>query len=154
MVVVLVNIRSAWNVGSIFRSSDAAGIDKIFLCGITPEPIDRFGNPRKDIAKVALGAEKTVSWEKSSRVVKTIDKLKKDGYTIIAIEQNKNSCPYDKIKPKNKTAIVLGNEVKGLPLAVLKRADKIGEIPMRGKKESLNVSVAFGIIVFEMIKKT
>ncbi|MBU1146552.1 TrmH family RNA methyltransferase [Patescibacteria group bacterium] len=154
MVVILHNIRSTHNVGSIFRTADAAGCEKIYLCGITPTPTDRFGRANEKIAKVALGAENWVKWEKISRTTAILDKLKKEGYKIFAIEQSKKSIPYNKLKIKNfKVALILGAEVDGLPPAVLRRADKILEIPMRGKKESLNVVVAFGIVVFNLTNK-
>ena len=156
MVVILHNIRSTHNVGSIFRTADAAGCEKIYLCGITPAPVDKFGRVNEKISKVALGAEEWVAWEKIGRTAAIIDKLKKDGYTIFAIEQNKKAVPYFKVKMKRgttKTALILGAEVSGLPLQVLRRADKILEIPMRGKKESLNVAVAFGIVVFNLMNR-
>ncbi len=168
MVAILYNIRSLHNVGSIFRTADAAGIEKIYLCGITPVPTDTFGKPRQQLTKVSLGAEKYVEWEKVKSTAKLIDRFKKEGYKILAIEQSKKSIPYHKI-PKSyflnsKFCLILGNEVKGLPLSILKRADKILEIPMRGAiirhanhprrtgrgKESLNVSVAFGIVAFHL----
>jgi tRNA G18 (ribose-2'-O)-methylase SpoU len=108
------------------------------------------------ISKVALGAENWVEWGKVGRTAAVVEKLKKDGYKILAIEQNKKSVPYYKLKVKNeksKVAMVLGAEVWGLPPTILRRADKILEIPMRGKKESLNVAVAFGIVVFNLINK-
>jgi 23S rRNA (guanosine2251-2'-O)-methyltransferase len=144
MIVILHNVRSLHNVGSIFRTADAVGIEKIYLCGITPEPVDKFGRLRQQLAKVSLGAEKSVPWEKVVGTTRLIDRLKKDKWKIIAIEQNKRSIPYFKIKAKDlepKTALILGNEVSGLSQSVLERADKILEIPMKGKKESLNVSV-------------
>lgn len=150
-MAILHNIRSLHNVGSIFRTADAAGVEKIYLCGITPAPTDKFGKIRPQFAKVSLGAEKYVAWEKCASASRVIEKLKKDGYKIFAVEQAKNSIPYYKVKAKNlklKAAFVLGNEVRGLPKSILKRADKIIEIPMRGKKESLNVAVALGIVVF------
>lgn len=151
MVVILHNIRSLYNVGSIFRTSDAAGCEKIYLCGITPAPIDVFGKPRQQLTKVSLGAEKYVEWEKVKSAGKLIDKLKKQGYKIFSVEQSKKSVPYCKLAMKNKkTALVLGNEIRGLPGSILKRADKILEIPMKGKKESLNVAVAFGIVIFHL----
>ncbi|MBI5071908.1 TrmH family RNA methyltransferase [Candidatus Falkowbacteria bacterium] len=169
MVVILHNVRSTHNVGSIFRTADAAGCEKIYLCGITPAPIDRFGRENEKISKVALGAEKWIAWEKFGQTAKLIDKLKKparnasaivaggDGYKILAIEQSRRSIPYQKIKltkkDSAKIALVVGNEIKGLPPAILRRADKILEIPMRGKKESLNVAVAFGIVAFDLINK-
>lgn len=156
MIVILHNIRSLHNVGSIFRTADAAGVEKIYLCGITPAPIDAFGRPRQPLVKVSLGAEKYVEWEKVKSTTRLIDKLKKDGYKIFAIEQDKKSIPYYRAKRQSpsanrKIALVLGNEIKGLPPSILKRADKILEIPMRGQKESLNVAVAFGIVVFSLI---
>ena len=155
MVVILYNVRSLHNVGSIFRTADAAGVEKIYLCGITPGPVDVFGKPRQQLTKVSLAAEKYVKWEHYKSTSRLIDKLKKDGYKIFAIEQSKKSVPYYKI-PKSyilysKFCLVLGNEIKGLPASILKRADKILEIPMRGKKESLNVAVAFGIVAFHII---
>ena len=152
LVVVLHDIRSLHNVGSIFRTADAAGVSKIYLCGITGSPLDRFGNVRPDVAKVALGAEKTVPWEHSARTAMVLKKLKKEGYRIVALEQSKDSVPYyEPLTAHNKLALVLGNEVKGLPPSVLKAADITMEIPMRGEKESLNVSVAFGIAAFALV---
>ena len=154
MIVILHDIRSLHNVGSIFRTADAAGIKKIYLGGITPGPIDQFGKYRLPLTKVSLGAEKYVAWEKVKSTVVLIDKLKKNGYKIFAVEQSKKSIPYYKL-PKSyilnsKFCLVLGNEIKGLPQSILKRADKILEIPMKGRKESLNVAVAFGIIAFHL----
>jgi len=128
-------------------------VEKIFLGGITSAPVDVFGKPRQPLTKVSLGAEKYVPWEKVKSTTTLIDKLKKQKYQIFAIEQSKKSVPYFKIKNKNlksKITLVLGNEIKGLPSSILKRADKILEIPMKGKKESLNVAVAFGIVVFNL----
>lgn len=162
MIVILYNIRSLHNVGSIFRTADAAGVEKIYLCGITPAPIDTFNRPRQQLIKVSLGAERYVKWEKVKSATKLIDKLKNPpaggDYKIFAVEQSKKSIPYYKLKTGNamtrhsarKVALVLGNEIKGLPASILKRADKILEIPMRGEKESLNVAVAFGIVVFHL----
>ncbi|MEK7566128.1 MAG: TrmH family RNA methyltransferase [Patescibacteria group bacterium] len=160
MIALLYNIRSLHNVGSIFRTADAVGIKKLYLCGITPAPADVFGRPRQQLTKVSLGAEKYVEWDASARsaqaTVKLIDKLKKEKYKIFAIEQSKNSIPYNKLKysktkkPENKIALIVGNEIKGLPKSILKKADKILEIPMHGRKESLNVSVAFGIVAFHL----
>lgn len=154
IVVVLQNIRSLHNVGSIFRTADAAGVSKLYLCGITPSPINIFGALEPKLTKSSLGAEKHVQWEKQHSPAATIKKLKKEGYKIYAVEQDKESISYTKIKPlKNeRVALIMGNEVKGLPKNILNLADKILEIPMHGKKESLNVSVAFGIVVFEFAK--
>ncbi|MEK7149418.1 MAG: RNA methyltransferase [Patescibacteria group bacterium] len=151
MIVILHNIRSLHNVGSIFRTADAAGVEKIYLCGITPKPIDELGRQREQLTKVSLGAEKYIKWEYVKSTNPLISKLKKEGYKIFAIEQNKKSIAYYSLKAisyKPKVALVVGNEVKGLPKSVLNKADKILEIPMYGKKESLNVAVAFGIVAF------
>lgn len=169
MVAILYNIRSLHNVGSIFRTADAAGVEKIYLCGITPAPFDEFGRLRTQLTKVSLGAEKYVEWKHVKSTTWLIDKLKKEKYKILAIEQNKKSIPYYKANSKgqranSRIALIIGNEVKGLPFSILKRADKILEIPMRGAvvrhanhprrtgqgKESLNVSVAFGIAAFHL----
>lgn len=159
MIVILHNIRSLHNVGSIFRTADAVGAEKIYLCGITPKPIDEFGRPRQQLIKVSLGAEKYISWEYCKSTARLIDKLKKEKYKIFSVEQDKKSIPYYKIKIKNtmmchsvaKIALILGDEVRGLPKSILKKSDKILEIPMAGKKESLNVGVAFGIVAFYLI---
>lgn len=165
LVVVLYNIRSLHNVGSMFRTADGAGVEKIYLCGITPTPLDGFGRIRPQLAKVSLGAEKNVPWDVSAHstgsgqarstraILKLLEKLKKDGYKIFAIEQDKKSIPYYKLKienSKSKIALMLGNEVRGLPHSILKFSEKILEIPMLGKKESLNVSVAFGIVAYHL----
>lgn len=153
VVAILHNIRSLHNVGSIFRTADGAGIKKLYLCGATPSPLDRFGESRQQLAKVSLGAEKYVVWESAKSAATVIKKLKKDGYKILAVEQSSGSIPYFKLPAKfyilhSKFCLVVGNEVRGLPPSILKLADKILEIPMRGRKESLNVSVAFGIMAY------
>jgi 23S rRNA (guanosine2251-2'-O)-methyltransferase len=154
IVAILDNIRSVHNVGSIFRTADAAGVAKIYCCGITPGPRDRFKKIRADFAKVALGAEKSVEWEMAQNTEDTIVQLKKDGWKVFAIEQAVNSVPYNSIRKSyilnRKSCLVVGNEVSGLSESVLKLSDAILEIPMRGKKESLNVAVAFGIVVFHL----
>ncbi len=152
MIVVLNNIRSLHNVGSIFRTADSAGIAKLYLCGYTPAPCDEFGLPRGPLVKTALGAEQTVPWEKCASTTRLLDKLRAAGYKVYAVEQHKNSTPYQRLHLSKKqwaaAVLVMGNEVKGVSPAVLKRADKILEIPMYGQKESLNVSVAFGIVAY------
>ncbi len=150
-VVVLDNIRSVHNVGAIFRTADALGISKIFLCGITPTPIDRFGRERNDFHKCALGAEKTVSWEYHSSTLFVVEQLKKESYTVVCVEQEKSSIDYKSVTPKNKTCFVFGNEVEGVSKEVLEQADQIAEIKMRGEKESLNVSVTFAIVMFRIL---
>lgn len=154
MIAILHNIRSMHNVGSIFRTADAVGIEKIYICGITPTPLDRFGKIRQPISKVSLGAENYISWEYFYSASRLINRLKKEGYQIFSIEQSSQSVPYHKLKTdniKSKTALVVGNEISGLSQSILKKSDKILEIPMLGKKESLNVSVAFGIVAFKIL---
>ncbi len=151
-ILILPDIRSAINVGAIFRTADAVGIDKIYLTGFTPRPTDKFGRIQKDIAKSALGAELIVKWEYKKSLPVVISKLKQEGFQIIAIEQDDKSIDYRKVKTKNLTAIILGGEVKGLSKNVLDKCDVIAEIPMHGKKESLNVSVACGVALFRMLR--
>ncbi|MFA6095090.1 MAG: TrmH family RNA methyltransferase [Candidatus Paceibacterota bacterium] len=149
--IILPDIRSAHNVGSVFRTADATGVSKIFLCGCTPTPLDHFGRPRKDIAKVALGAEKTIEWEYVKSTAIVLRKLKKEGVQIVAIEQADNSVDYKKVKPQFPVAIMFGNEVEGVSKKLLKQADVIAEIPMKGEKESLNISVSAGIALFRIL---
>ena len=152
LFAILHNIRSLHNVGSVFRTADGAGVSKIYLTGYTPSPLDEMGRVRKEIAKTALGAEKSVPWEAVRNISKLIKRLKKDRVQIIALENIKNAVDYHKFKPKFPMALVLGNEVRGFSRALLKKADAVIKIPMRGKKESLNVSVAFGIAIYELLK--
>ncbi len=151
MVAVLHNIRSIHNVGSIFRTADGAGIRKLYLCGITPTPMDRFGKLREDFGKVSLGAEQTVLWEHVATTSRTIKILKSEEYEVVAVEQSVRSIDFEIYRPKSKKiALLIGNEVRGLTPSILKKSDTILEIPMRGKKESLNVSVAFGIVAYHI----
>ncbi len=150
-ILILHNIRSVENVGAMFRTADAAGIDKIYLTGYTPAPIDRFGRKRKDLAKSALGAEEFVSWEHKKTIAPLLAKLKKENYFIIGIEQDTKSVNYRKVKIKNKNVFIVGTEVTGIPKNILKKCDVIAEIPMHGKKESLNVSVALGVALFGVL---
>jgi len=151
IAVLLHDIRSTHNVGSIFRTSDVLGVNKIYLSGYTPTPIDKYNRARKDIAKVALGAEKDISWEYTNDPKIIIKKLKKEGYQVVAIEQDKKSLDYKKIKIKKPVLFVVGNEVDGVEKSILSLCDTIAEIPMRGNKESLNVSVAFGIALARIL---
>ena len=150
-IVILNDIRSVENVGAMFRTSDALGIDKIYITGYTPAPVDRFGRKRTDLAKSALGAEETMLWEQKKSIVALITKLKKEGYLIIAVEQDPKSIDYRKVKSSAKNVFLMGNEVTGIPKNLLKKCDVIAEIPMQGKKESLNVSVAFGVALFRIL---
>jgi 23S rRNA (guanosine2251-2'-O)-methyltransferase len=149
--VLLHDIRSTHNIGSIFRTADAAGVKKIYLSGFSPSPVDRFGRARKDIAKVALGAEKGILWEEVSSPVDLIKKLKKEGFEIIGLEQDQKSVDYKKIKISTPTLFIVGSEVEGIDKKILSLCDTIVEIPMMGEKESLNVSVAFGVALFRML---
>ncbi|MEA3399393.1 MAG: TrmH family RNA methyltransferase [Patescibacteria group bacterium] len=151
-ILILPDIRSAQNVGAIFRTADAVGILKIYLTGYTPCPVDKFERKRKDISKAALGAEKTIPWEYKKSTSILINKLKKEKYTIIAIEQGDESVDYKKIPLKEKMVFIIGNEVKGLSKKILNKCDYIAEIPMKGQKESLNVSVATGVALFRILK--
>ena len=147
-IVIFHNIRSVENVGAMFRTADAAGVSKIYLTGYTPAPTDRFGRKRSDIAKSALGAEEYVPWEQRRNIFPLLGMLKREKYSIIGIEQAKNSIDYKRVKLKNRNVFIVGPEVTGIPKNILKKCDIIAEIPMRGKKESLNVSVALRIVLF------
>lgn len=153
IVVVLDGIRSVHNVGAIFRTSDALGVSKLFLCGITPTPVDRFGRERTDLHKAALGAEKSVGWEHVSSALKCVTKLKAEGYTVVSVEQSDDSVDYKSVSLTGKTAFVFGNEVEGVSNELLELSDIIAEIPMSGMKESLNVSVSFGVAMFRMLNR-
>lgn len=151
VAVLLHDIRSTHNVGSIFRTSDALGVDKIYLSGYTPSPIDKYGRARKDIGKVALGAEKTIVWEYEEDPKKIIKNLKREGFQVVCVEQDKKSVDYKKLKVKEKVLFVMGNEVLGVDKKILELCDDVVEIPMRGEKESLNVSVAYGVALFRIL---
>ena len=166
LVLMLHNIRSVHNVGSIFRTADAAGVSKIILSGYTPAPLDRFGRERKDFTKVSLGAEASVPWQQVKSLATMLTQLKKEGYTLAALEQDKNSTPLfayanksrrsevgTPTKASENIALIVGNEVRGISPALRKKRDVLLEIPMRGKKESLNVSVATGIALFALLRK-
>ena len=149
-ILILHNIRSTHNVGSIFRTADAAGVSHIYLSGYTPAPLDRFGRVEKGIAKTALGAEMAIPWESTKELAKLLTRLKQERVTLIAIEQGVRAVDYKKIKAPARSAFIVGNEVRGLSRNILSRCDIIAEIPMKGKKESLNVAVATGIGLFRM----
>lgn len=156
MIAVLHHIRSVHNVGSILRTCDGAGIRRAYLCGITATPIDKYGRARPDIAKVALGAEKSVHWEYAYSTENIIQSLKRDGYYCLALERNSRSqClqSYPVSVDADHLVIVVGNEVEGLPQSVLAVCDDIIEIPMHGSKESLNCSVAFGVAVYVLLER-
>ena len=150
VVGILHNIRSAHNVGSMFRTADAAGIAHLYLTGYTPTPLDRFGRTEKHIEKTALGGEKSVLWSHEASVSRLLVRLRKEGYKLIALETGINATHYRKMKGGSRTALIVGNEVRGLSSATLGFVDMVAEIPMRGKKESLNVAVSFGIGLYEL----
>ncbi|MDX2045595.1 MAG: RNA methyltransferase [Chitinophagaceae bacterium] len=149
VVVVLDNVRSMHNVGSIFRTADAFLIEGIYLCGYTPRP------PHRDINKTALGATETVSWKYYSGVLDAVKELKTAGYELWAAEQAENSYKLQDagFSTGNKIAIVFGNEVEGVSNEVLELCDGCIEIPQQGMKHSLNISVAAGIVLWEIYKK-
>ncbi|TAJ15186.1 TrmH family RNA methyltransferase [Patescibacteria group bacterium] len=147
--LILHNIRSTQNVGAIFRTGDGAGVDMVFLSGYTPTPLDKFNRSNTKIAKTALGAEKSVSWEHHKSPTTLIRKLKKEGVRIIGVEQSARSVSYTAWKPHAPIAVIFGNEVLGVSKQLLALCDEVVEIPMHGGKESLNVSVAAGIILFK-----
>ncbi len=153
--VWLHNIRSVHNVGSIFRTADAVGIDHIYLSGYTPLPIDRFGRARADMAKVAIGAEKVVSWSQIENPQEFFNDKK--SVLLIGIEQDEESIDlFDfelKKRNPNEVIIVMGEEVAGMEDWQRVQCDQLLEIPMRGTKESLNVSVAFGVAAYQVFKK-
>lgn len=149
--IILHNIRSVQNVGAIFRTADAAGVSHIYLTGYTPTPLDRFGRARTDFIKASLGAEKTVPWSQHKTATAVISKIKKEGYVVYAVEQDKSSIDYRTAPRPEMLAIIMGNEVLGVSPALRKQADKIIELPMLGKKESLNVSVTAGIVLYHFL---
>lgn len=149
-VVIAHNIRSLYNVGSIFRTADAFGLSKIYLTGYTGKPENAVQKQR--IAKTALGAEDFVSWEYKKSAVVLIKKLKAQGYKIIALENNVISKKLPIGKTKFPVALLLGEETKGVVAGLLELCDEVLEIPMQGQKESLNVSVAFGIAAFALTR--
>ena len=151
VAVLLYDIRSTHNVGSIFRTCDALGVSKIYISGFTPTPLDRFGRERKDIAKVALGAEKSIPWEYVKDPKDLVKKLKVKKFQVIGIEQAENSVDYKKVKVKYPVLFIMGSEVEGISKDLLSLCDIVAEIEMMGDKESLNVSVAFGVALFRML---
>jgi tRNA G18 (ribose-2'-O)-methylase SpoU len=152
-IAVLDNLRSVYNVGSIFRTANAVGIEKIYLCGTTPTPVDKKGERRKDFAKVALGAEDIVAWEYKEDTLATLQEIHTQGSYIVALEQDKDSVDYKAITLDTKKDIVfvIGPEVTGMSQEVLQECDVVAEIPMLGTKESLNVTIAFGIGVYRIL---
>lgn len=154
--VWLHNIRSVHNIGSIFRTSDAIGVNHIYFSGYTPLPIDRFGRARMDMGKVAIGAEKNIAWSKLENPKEEMRHLQKEGYYFIALEQTKQSLnlfEYSIPEDVSQIILLLGEEVSGLEDWQIELCNECIEIPMYGKKESLNVSVAFGIVGYYLAQK-
>ncbi|MCA9354077.1 MAG: TrmH family RNA methyltransferase [Candidatus Kaiserbacteria bacterium] len=146
--LILENIRSAYNVGAIFRTADAAGVSKIFLIGYTPAPIDRFGRVQSEIEKTSLGASQTISWEHHKSALPVVADLQEEGVSVVAIEQTSESVSLPTFSVPKHVAYVMGNEVEGVSKEVLDMVDQVVDIPMLGMKESLNVSVATGIVLY------
>ena len=149
IIIVLDNIRSLNNIGSVFRTSDAFLVEKIYLCGITATP------PHKDIHKTALGSTDTVDWEYIENTVELVEKLKAENYKVISIEQAENATMLDQFNPETNTkyALVFGNEVKGVSQKVVNASDLVIEIPQYGTKHSLNISVSCGVVVWDVFSK-
>jgi 23S rRNA (guanosine2251-2'-O)-methyltransferase len=139
LILLAYNIRSLWNVGSLFRTCDCFGIEKLILAGYTATP------PRREISKTALGAEEWIPWEHAPDAASIMTSLKSNGWKIVALEQSPQSVPLERYKPSEKTCLIVGHEVLGVPKDLLALCDDVIEIPMLGKKNSLNVSVAAGI---------
>lgn len=148
IIVLLENIRSGYNVGSLFRTGDAFLIEAIYLVGYCPIP------PHKEIKKTALGAEETVSWKHFNTSAEAIDELKKEGFTVYAVEQVENSTMLHHIHydAGQKLAIVLGNEVTGVEVSTLLACDGVIEIPQLGMKHSLNIATAAGVVLWELVR--
>lgn len=157
--LLLPNIRSAQNVGTIFRTAEAFGVDEILLSGYTPQPIDRFGRERPDIAKAALGAEKMLPWKFVEDVERFLQKEKAQGFYLVGLEQETGSVELgslkevQKIKNQKNLILIVGNEVDGIDQDIRNLVDVFVEIPMFGKKESLNVAIATGIMLWEFLGK-
>lgn len=141
------NIRSMHNVGAIFRTSDGAGVDKLFLTGYTAIP------PRVEITKSALGAETWIPWEHEKDPLTVISRLRRDTVSVVALEQTKDAIEISEFTPTFPLCLVVGNEINGVPDDILQQCDTVVQLPMRGRKESLNVSVAFGIAAYEIAKQ-
>jgi 23S rRNA (guanosine2251-2'-O)-methyltransferase len=147
VAVLLDNLRSLYNVGSFFRTADAAGIEKLYLSGITASP------PHRGISKTALGAEETVSWEKAPSAIDLVAKLRERQYEIAAIETSNHAVDLFDWQPNFPVCVLFGHEVDGLPAELIDYADRHVRIPMLGMKHSLNVSTAGGIVIYELMRK-
>jgi len=148
IVIILDNVRSLHNIGSIFRTADAFAVEKIFLCGITAQP------PHREINKTALGATESMEWEYYPKTEDALYQLKEIGYEVFVVEQTTNSLKLDQFQsnPKQKIALIFGHEVNGVAQKIVNLADQVIEIPQSGTKHSLNISVSVGIILWETYK--
>jgi len=149
--LIIHNVRSAHNVGSLFRTADGMGVSKIFLTGYTPAPLDRFGRKDAKLSKVSLGAEEIVPWEQKE-IHELIHELKLHKYEVVALEQSPHAIPLSEYAPKQSVALIVGNEIDGVTEDILSLCDVTVEIPMKGEKESLNVSNAGAIALFAISK--
>lgn len=147
IVIVLDNIRSLNNIGSVFRTADAFLIEAVYLCGITAQP------PHREIQKTALGATESVDWEYFTTTTEAINYLKTKGYKIAAIEQAKNSIMLNEFIPNKKLAVIFGNEVNGVEQEAINLSDYVIEIPQQGTKHSLNISVSCGVVIWDLVNK-
>jgi len=146
--IILHNIRSAYNVGAILRTADAVNVEHVYFSGYTPCPIDRYGRVRSDIAKTALGAERYMSWSVHTYPVEAIEQVRTHGYALTAVEQAPTAVSLYEYNPPKKVCWVFGNEVYGVSQHIQDRCDDVMYIPMMGTKESLNISVAVGVVLF------
>jgi tRNA G18 (ribose-2'-O)-methylase SpoU len=149
--IILENIRSAQNVGAILRTSDAIGVSKVWMVGYTPAPIDRYGRPVPDLLKTALGAEQTVAWEQREDMASLLAELKERGFRVVAVEKKDGAKDYKQCELSGPTVLIFGNEVDGVSEEACERADDIISLPMRGKKESLNVATTAGIVLYRLL---
>ena len=149
IIVILDNVRSLNNIGSVFRTADAFLIQKIYLCGITAKP------PHKDIQKTALGATETVEWEYVAEALEVVEKLQQQGVKVYSVEQAENAVFLNEFQPQKETtyALVFGNEVKGVQQKVVSASNGVLEIPQLGSKHSLNISVSAGVVLWDVFSK-
>lgn len=145
------DIRSVHNVGALFRTADAIGISEIIISGFSPTPIDRFGRDRADLAKAALGSEKTIPWRYIENPLEVLHEYHKQGFHIVGVEQDERSIDYKQLAKQDRMVFILGTETTGMTEEFLQVCDTLVEIPMQGMKESLNVSVAAGIVLYRTL---
>ncbi len=144
IILIAHNVRSLWNIGAFFRTADALGVEHIHLTGYTAQP------PREEIHKTALGAEEWIPWSYERDPLKVIKARRKEGYEIVSLEISRKSEELSSYKPRRSVCLIVGHEVTGVPKEIQQASDRVVHIPMRGKKESLNVSVALGIALYQI----